>query len=147
MQARYFALLLSGERSLPPVEEMERDIATHARLDLEQFPEDAQRLVALTDFLRFMEGVAERIGCRPPLLRLFFREPRIWAKIMFGRLTAAQFRLTGPGAEPERIREVLARLPTMPSPVLAYEFMILLGAKLLSWLRRDRDPARQPIGF
>jgi dimethylaniline monooxygenase (N-oxide forming) len=147
MQARYLALLLSGERELPSRDEMERDIGMEASLDLEQFPEDAERIAPLTDYLRFMEGMAELIGCRPPLLQLFFRAPRTWAKVMFGPLAAAQFRLTGPGAEPERARAVLARLPTMPWPVLTYEFMVLLGAKLLSWLRKDGHPGRQPIGF
>jgi dimethylaniline monooxygenase (N-oxide forming) len=145
MQARYFALLVSGERRLPPAAEMERDISTHARLDLEQFPEDAQRLLALTDYLRFMDGMAQQIGCRPPLRRLFFTAPRTWVKIVFGPLSAAQFRFAGPGAEPERSRRVLSRLPTMPWPVLAYEFMLLLGIKLLYLLTGRRE--WKPIGF
>ena len=131
MQARYFALLISGERQLPPAEEMRRDIDRHARLDLEQFPEDALRLSALTDYLRFMEEMATVIGCRPPLMRLFLTEPRVWAKVLFSPISGVQYRLIGPGAEPERAREVLRRMPTMPWPVLAYEFLLLVLSKFL----------------
>ncbi len=145
MQARYFALLASGESQLPTVDEMARDISVNARLDFEQYPEDAQRLPALTDYFRFMDGMAEQIGCRPPLLRLFLRGHRTWLKVMFGPLTAAQFRFAGPGAEPKRIRAVLSRLPVMPWPVLAYELVILLGAKLLYLLTGEAE--RKPIGF
>jgi dimethylaniline monooxygenase (N-oxide forming) len=145
MQARYLALLLSGERRLPSPDEMERDTGAQSALDLEQFPADAQRLRALTDYLRFIEGMARQIGCRPPLMRLFFTEPRTWIKMVFGPLAAAQFRFAGPGAEPERVREVLSRLPMMPWPVLAYELMLLCGAKLAYLL--TREPSFEPIGF
>lgn len=145
LQARYYALLLAGERTLPSIDEMERDIQRHAALDLSQYPEDAPRIAALTDFLRFMESVAGEIGCKPPLRRLLFTDPMTWAKVVFAPLSAAQYRLAGPGAEPERAREVLARLPTMPWPVLAYEFLCLLGSKALHRLGFGEDFA--PIGM
>ncbi|MHA7648549.1 FAD-dependent oxidoreductase [Mycobacterium sp. ML4] len=145
LQARYFALLATGERKLPAPEQMQRDIEHHSRLDLMQYPADAQRIAVLTDYLRFMESIAAEIGCSPPLLRLFLTDLRLWAKVLFGPLCGAQYRLEGPGAEPNIAREVLMRAPTMPRSILAYEFAFLLGAKLLHTV--TRHDAFKPLGF
>jgi dimethylaniline monooxygenase (N-oxide forming) len=134
MQARYYALILDGARALPPAEAMQQDIERHTRLDREQYPEDADRLSALTDYLRFMEGMAEVIGCRPPLRELFLEDHALWAKVMFGPLMAAQYRLRGPGADPAGARAAILGAPTMPWPVLAYEALLLFGCKALHTL-------------
>ncbi len=131
LQARYYALLLAGERTLPSIAAMERDIAHHAQLDMSQYPDDAGRIAALTDFLRFMDSIAKEIGCNPPLDQLLFSDPKTWLKVLFAPLSGAQYRLEGPSAEPERIRSVLARMPMMPWPVLAYELLCVLGSKAL----------------
>ena len=108
LQARYFALLVSGERVLPSIADMHEDTERAARLDQEQYPEDAGRLNALTDYLRFLDGMAAVIGCQPPLRKLFLSKPMTWAKVMFGPLNGAQYRLAGPGAEPDLAREILS---------------------------------------
>jgi dimethylaniline monooxygenase (N-oxide forming) len=127
MQARYFAQLISGERVLPPQAEMARDTQMHADLDLRQFPHDAKRLLTLTDFLRFMETMADVIGCRPPIARLLMRRPRVAWKVMFGPLCCAQYRLAGPGADEENASKALRVMPTMPLPVLLYTLLLLGG--------------------
>jgi dimethylaniline monooxygenase (N-oxide forming) len=134
LQARYFALLVSGERVLPSAVDIQEDTERAARLDEEQYPEDAGRLNALTDYLRFLDGMATVIGCQPPLGKLFLFSPKTWAKVMFGPLNGAQYRLVGPGAEPELARAILSRVPTMPWPVLAWEAMFLFGSKTLHLL-------------
>ena len=131
MQARYLALLLSGERRLPSAEEMRRDIALNSARDQEQFPVDAERLGGLTDYMRFMEGVAGLIGCRPSLPRLALRDPRTAAKAFFGPLGGSQYRLRGPGADPD-VRAAIRAAPTMPWPVLAYELLFYLAGRLLA---------------
>lgn len=132
MQARYLAQLISGESALPSEHEMERDIRLHAELDLSQFGEDAVRLGTLTDFFRFMETMAAVIGCRPSLRRMFIHEPFTALKVLLGPLSPAQYRLTGPGADPEAARAALRRMPTMRWPVLGYELLLLLGC----WVAR-----------
>jgi dimethylaniline monooxygenase (N-oxide forming) len=144
MQARYVALVLTAERTLPAPDAMLLEIEREAQLDLEQFPDDAHRLGALTDYMRFLDGLGQLIGCNPPLMRMFFTQPAIWAKVMFGPITAAQFRLVGPGATPERAAASLRALPTMPKAVVACEFSILLLSKLLSLLGVQR---LKPTGF
>ncbi|CAA9345511.1 MAG: hypothetical protein AVDCRST_MAG68-3301 [uncultured Gemmatimonadetes bacterium] len=143
MQARHLAQLLSGERSLPPRDEMLRDIQMQAELDLKQFAGDAERVATLTDYFRFMETMGEAIGCRPSLPRLMVREPRVALKVLLGPLCAAQYRLQGPGADPEGARAALLRAPMMPWPVLAYEMMLLFtcwaaGLNREPWRPRGR---------
>jgi dimethylaniline monooxygenase (N-oxide forming) len=151
LQARYLALLVSGERSLPPREEMVRDARRHAELDLQQFPTDAGRLAALTDYFRFLETIAGSVGCRPRLPRLFLRHPRTALKVLCGPLTGAQYRLEGPGADPEEARATLRRTATMPWPVLAYELLLLfvcwttgMTRERKRWLVRGARPAGEP---
>jgi dimethylaniline monooxygenase (N-oxide forming) len=144
MQARYVALVVGGERELPPADAMRADIEREARLDLEQFPDDAPRLGALTDYMRFLNGLGRLIGCNPPLAQLFCTKPTLWAKVMFGPIAGAQFRLVGPGATPASAETALRELPTMPRLVLAYEFAILAASKVLSLLGVRR---LRPIGF
>lgn len=145
MQARYFALVVSGIRELPTVEVMRQEIEQQAVLDVTQYPRDAQRLSPLTDYLRFQESMAEVIGCAPPLAKMLFNEPRIGAKVLFGPFTGLQYRLTGPGAMPEKARAALRRLPTMPWSVLFYEFLFLLGSKILH--RLGLGEKFKPTGF
>jgi dimethylaniline monooxygenase (N-oxide forming) len=135
MQARYLAQLLSGDRALPSQAEMAEDIQLHAELDLKYFPQDAERVSALTDFFRFMESMAHEIGCRPRLGRLFLRDPWTAVKVLTGPLCAAQFRLMGPGADPGPAADALRRIPTMPWPVLAYEAVLLFGCWALGLTR------------
>lgn len=145
MQARYLALVLSGQRHLPSRAEMEADVDHHTRLDFEQYPEDARRLPALTDYLRFMEQMAEVIDCQPLLRELFFRDPQTWFKVLFGPITGLQYRLRGPGSQPELAREALRKTPTMPRLVLLYEFALLLGCKALHSL--GAGERYRPLGF
>lgn len=137
MQARYFAQLISGERTLPAAADMARDIGLHGELDVQQFGADAERVAALTDFFRFMETMADVVGCRPRLGRLFLRDPRTALSVLLGPLSAVQYRLTGPGADRARARAVLRLMPTMPWPVLAYELLMLAGCWLGGLTREE----------
>ncbi|HET7460280.1 MAG TPA: FAD-dependent oxidoreductase [Longimicrobium sp.] len=140
MQARYLALLLSGARALPSEAEMRRDAEMHAEFDLKHFVRDAERMLTLTDFYRFMETTAQAIGCRPSVRRMLLREPGMALRVLFGPLSAAQYRLDGPGADPLAARAALRKMPTMPWPVLAYEFVLLAGCWALGLMREPWRP-------
>jgi len=144
MQARYVALIISGERQLPSVEEMNRIIQADSKRIIEQFIDDAPRIGALVDYLTLLNDLANLIECSPPLLKLFLIEPRVWFKVIFGPINGSQFRLVGPGAMPEHARQVMARMPTMPISVLAYEFIVALLCKSLFLLGFKQF---QTIGF
>jgi dimethylaniline monooxygenase (N-oxide forming) len=145
MQARYLAQLLGDEARLPSMVEMRADIRLHAELDRQQFPADSERLPTLTDFFRFMETMADAIGCRPSIARILPRDPRLALQVLFGPLSAAQYRLRGPGADPERARAALVAMPTMPWPVLAYEALLLFISMAIG---RSRSPGGglRPLG-
>ena len=85
-----------------------------------------------------MNDMAALIGCAPPLRRLFVTDPRLWFKVMAGPITGAQFRLVGPGAQPAEARAALHAVPTMPLPVVLFEFALLLACKLLSLVGLSR---------
>lgn len=48
----------------------------------------------------YKDQIADLIGCKPNLSRLFFRDPLLALKCYFGPCCAAQYRLMGPGAWP-----------------------------------------------
>lgn len=111
MQSRLFTLVANGERQLPSKEEMISAAAEDQKNWEMRFGYDAKRVKGLVDFQVYCDGLAEIIGCLPPLRELFFKYPSAWLKIMFGPFTMHQYRLVGPGAKPKRAFEVLARQP------------------------------------
>ena len=111
MQARFFALLCSGEKTLPEPAEFERVTCMDRASYLEQFEHNAHRVRSLVDYHRYMDGMASLIGCEPPLWEYFFLHFRIWLRIMYGATQATQFRLRGPGSKESLAREFLMRLP------------------------------------
>ena len=50
--------------------------------------------------IAYKDQIADLIGCKPNLGRLFFRDPLLAIKCFFGPCCAAQYRLMGPGAWP-----------------------------------------------
>jgi dimethylaniline monooxygenase (N-oxide forming) len=134
MQARYFALVTNGEKLLPSKDEMRRvaeaDMANWAM----RFKNDAIRVKGLVDFQLYCDGLAELIGCMPPLRELFFKRPAVWIKIMFGPFTMHQYRLVGPYADPDRAYDVYKRQPIGDLLESSITATFLLTAKFLSLL-------------
>ena len=114
MLARYYALLVSGQRTLPDPDAMAREVARDAKWEIERFAHDAPRLKSLLDYSVAMDTIAAMVGCQPPLQHLFYTQPLIWLKVLCGSLSGAQFRLRGPGATPEYVEPSLLRYPIAP---------------------------------
>lgn len=143
MQARWFALLCSGERFLPPPDEMRRVIERDERATHERFPHDAPRIEALASFVHYQDQLAEIIGCAPGP-ELLTEAPDLWLRATIGPLTGAQFRLRGPGAKPELASEVLRRTPYRPR----YGWTFLLTSSAFRSMARIPllgRPFRQPV--
>ncbi len=98
LQARYAALITSGERQLPSAPEMGRAIVERKRARVASF--DDKRLVTLVDWIPYMDALADRIGCRPRLRDLLSR-PRLCWQIVTGPMLVAQYRLADPDSTPE----------------------------------------------
>uniref|UniRef100_A0A3P9JM91 Flavin-containing monooxygenase n=1 Tax=Oryzias latipes TaxID=8090 RepID=A0A3P9JM91_ORYLA len=53
-----------------------------------------QRLV---DYLPYMDSLAEKVGVKPNVLKLFLRDPKLALEVFLGPCTPYQYRLSGPG--------------------------------------------------
>ncbi|MEM7726062.1 MAG: NAD(P)-binding domain-containing protein [Cyanobacteria bacterium P01_A01_bin.45] len=111
MQARFFALICKGEKTLPSPTEMERLTSFDRAIYLEQFEHTAHRIRSLVDYYRFMDDMVRLIGCEPPLRKYFFLNFPIWLTMVYGSYQGTQFRLKGPGNKESLAQEILKKLP------------------------------------
>ena len=119
MQSRLFALICTGERTLPTPAEMEKVTSLDRAAWLKQFEHNAHRIRSLVDYFIYMNDVASLIGCVPPLWKYLFLHPRIWRRIVFGTTQGIQFRLRGPGSKESFAQEMLMKVPVgIPGPTI-----------------------------
>jgi len=134
LQARLWAMVLHGDVTLPPQEDMAR-VAAEDKLNWEtRFGYDAIRVKGLVDFQLYCDGLAKLMGVMPPLGKLFVWQPRLWWKIMFGPFTMHQYRLSGPYSQPERAALVYSKQPVGDVVESVITASFLLTAKVLSML-------------
>jgi dimethylaniline monooxygenase (N-oxide forming) len=124
MQARFLALITTGEKTLPTDEEMEQVKSMDRAKYLEQFEHNATRIRSLVDYHAYMDDLADLIGCKPPLLKYFFLHPRLWLRMVYGATQATQFRLQGPGKKEALAQEIIAKLP-----VSSFNHVVKAGLK------------------
>lgn len=105
MSARYWVLLLTGERVLgeDASEVRDKDRSYEERL----FRRDATRIQSLVQYHRMMHALAKCIDCGPPLQDLQRNHPRVYARVVHSCLSASQFRLVGAGSTEEAWTAVL----------------------------------------
>merc|ERR1719235_827440 len=115
MVARYWVLLLQGQRTMPPEEQVRKVIEEDKQLMKQLFPMSG--LPTLVDLYCFMDSMAELIGCRPSLWRyaLTGHVDLVW-KYFYGQHVASWYRLHGPGSDFEEHASVIRRLPVCLTP-------------------------------
>lgn len=123
IQARYAALVTSGQRALPTPEVMEREF--EQRLSARAISFNEPRIVALVDWIPYMDHLAEKIGCRVRANDLVLR-PRLAWRLATGTMLVAQYRLTGPDANAE-LAERSLQLPGGMRPVDKLWFIAFHG--------------------
>jgi len=138
MQARLWALTINGDIKLPSQEEMKCIAAADEQNWATRFGYDSKRVKGLVDFQLYCDGIANIIGCMPPLRKIFFTKPWLWLKIMFGPFTMHQYRLQGPQSDPKRAEEVYARQPLGDLLESSITASFLMTAKFLSTLGFSR---------
>ncbi|CAJ1335282.1 unnamed protein product [Effrenium voratum] len=112
MAARYFALLLSGQRELP---------ADVARRTIEDYEFDMRyfclspEVKTLVGYKDWMDSIAELVGCDVQLWRYVLR-PKLLVRLCVGSLLPCQYRLRGPGRLPDMASSVLLSLPVAATP-------------------------------
>lgn len=114
LQARFFALICTGQKSLPSVEKMVLETSIDREQYLKQFEHSAKRIRSLVDYYVYMDSVADLIGCKPPLWKYFFFHPRLWLRMVYGATQSTQFRLKGPGQKKELAQKLIMKLPVSP---------------------------------
>lgn len=128
MAARYFALLVSGQRQLP------RNIAdlTLQDFDLDQrfyrLSPDVKTLVGYKDW---MDSMAELVGCEVRIWK-YILEPKLFVRLCIGSLLPSQYRLDGDGSMPDLAKMTILSLPVAPTR------MQTMSEVWRSWLRHLR---------
>lgn len=110
LQARWFALLLGGKRTLPSTEAMHESIACWTHYRAHVFRAVRGRLEHLVDHIPFCDALADQIGCKPTWADIRRQGRRFRRNFIAAPFVAAQYRLVGPHAKPELARAVVERL-------------------------------------
>jgi len=112
MAARYFALLLAGQKELPG------NIATLTTKDHDldtrfyRLSPDVKTLVGYKDW---MDSMAELVGCEVRLWRYLLR-PKLFVRLCLGSVLPSQYRLHGPCALPELASATVLSVPVAQTP-------------------------------
>ncbi|KAM9831331.1 flavin-containing monooxygenase 5-like [Neosynchiropus ocellatus] len=69
------------------------------------------------DFVSYMDDLAGEIGVRPSLLWLFFTDYQLFKKVLWGPVTAYQYRLMGPGKWDGARRAIFTQFDRMFHPL------------------------------
>ena len=113
LQARWFALIQSGQRVLPSSADMRQSIDYWTHFRIHFFRAVKGRLDHLVEYTPFCDELAGRIGCKPTWRDIRRESRRFRRKFMVGPFVAAQYRLVGPHAKPEIARAVIENAPVM----------------------------------
>ena len=112
LQARLFAQVASGKCARPNREMMLKDIERTQLENASSFPTQPQPN-AVVRWIPYMDKLADMLGCRPHLLQLLTRPGLLW-KVCSGPMTAANYRLCGPGASHRALATVIELSRTHP---------------------------------
>jgi hypothetical protein len=122
--ARYFALLVSGKRSLP------KDVAARAVANWmaeDKLMHNSLSVRSCVNPCEYMDDVAEQIGCVPSPW-MFWYHPLKFLDHLVALNCVARFRLVGPHAKPLMAAKWLSKIPiTAPLPAV----LILMVNKVL----------------
>jgi dimethylaniline monooxygenase (N-oxide forming) len=127
LQARLFALLAAGHRTLPNTAQMRAAVVEMVQENAATFPTQAQPNVVVS-WIRYLDRVAGLVGCRPSPW-LFLKDPILFWKVATGPMTGAVYRLSGPGANPVARSTIFGLTRTHPLK----ELVTLVGLHFWVW--------------
>ena len=133
LQARWFALVLSGTRTLPTRSVMEASIDEWAHFRSHVFRAVKDRLGHLVDHTPFCDALAAEVGCKPTRQALGQETLNFRLRFFAAPFVAAQYRLVGPHAKPDLARDLIGNLRiTHPLPDLINLYLRWTMSRLLS---------------
>lgn len=97
MQARYVAQVFKGQVDLPVPTAMQKyGRRFQAKRSASVRSHSKYQLIGL--WVAYLDEIAERAGFKPNLTKLFFTDPALWRRLVFGPSVPYQYRLEGPGS-------------------------------------------------
>ncbi len=127
LQARLFAQVAAGKRVLPTQPHMLNAIALAQQENAATFPNQSQPN-AVINWIPYMDKIAGIVGCRPQPLKLL-RQPHMLWSLCAGPVTAAYYRLHGPG-QSAAAQQTIKSLPRTHE---ISEIVIYLGLLFWTW--------------
>lgn len=108
MQARFVAMVCSGEVELPDCDTQTKLAEADRAFYHHVFGPHAERIKSLVLHLTYTDSIASIIGCEPHLFKLFFTNPRAWIGAQYGCIGCTQYRLNGPYARRKYVLKTLS---------------------------------------
>ncbi|XP_067681879.1 flavin-containing monooxygenase 5-like [Haliotis asinina] len=96
IQARLASRVFTGRAKLPPPSVMLSELEKRKTFLKSRYV-DSARYSLQVYFIQYVDEICSLIGCKPNLSRLFFTDPKLWYKMVFGPAVPPQWRLEGPG--------------------------------------------------
>lgn len=96
MQARWATRVFKGYITLPSEETMLKEINNDTGTMQKRFVCSLLNPLQV-EVIPYMDSLAEQIGIKPNILRLFLTDPKLALQVFLGPFTSYQYRLRGPG--------------------------------------------------
>ncbi|KAK2145834.1 hypothetical protein LSH36_654g01070 [Paralvinella palmiformis] len=145
IQCRWAVRVFKGLSSLPSSDAMWTDIRNKQR-DLSERYVKSRRHTIQVEYIEIMDDIGSKIGSKPDLGKLFWKDPRLAWHCFFGPYVPYQYRLVGPhpwnGAR-EAIMTVWDRTlagispkskPNDSMPLWLYAILMAVLAVVIKWL-------------
>ncbi|KAM3619276.1 uncharacterized protein V6R79_005457 [Siganus canaliculatus] len=116
MQARWVARVMKGYNKLPSNPEMIKAVERDTK-EMEKNYIVSKLAPLQVDFVSYMDELAGEIGVRPSLLWLFFTDYPLFKRVLWGPVTAYQYRLMGPGKWEGARRAIFTQFDRMYQPL------------------------------
>ncbi|XP_051929196.1 flavin-containing monooxygenase 5-like [Hippocampus zosterae] len=116
MQARWAVQVLKGRKKLPSSQVMVKAVEKDTKSMKQSYI--VSKLTPLqVDFVTYMDDLAGEIGARPSLLWLLLTDYTLFKEVLWGPVTAYQYRLTGPGKWDGARQAILTQFQRMFEPL------------------------------
>uniref|UniRef100_A0A915PXY6 Flavin-containing monooxygenase n=1 Tax=Setaria digitata TaxID=48799 RepID=A0A915PXY6_9BILA len=109
MQCRWAAAVFSGQLTLPSHIEMMADIELK-RIQIKKRYFTSTKHTVQVDYIKYMDEIAEQIGCKPNLKKYIFTDPSFCLRLLIGANAPYVYRIEGPGSW-NKAKEALITLP------------------------------------
>ncbi|XP_047229748.1 flavin-containing monooxygenase 5-like isoform X2 [Girardinichthys multiradiatus] len=116
IQARWVSRVFRGLKMLPSNQSMIKAVEKDTN-DIEKNYIVSKLTPLQVDFVSYMDDIAAEVGVRPCLPWLFFTDYQLFKHVLWGPVTAYQYRLMGPGRWEGARKAILTQFDRMYKPL------------------------------